>query len=208
MQYHLNRSAWHPSHPIERLIREISKHGPHAVNGHIGQEFYEDKPFKLTEKVEGRTVFGWKPTAQRKSNLPSFHVVVLVGARSEKGHVYFIDPLDGSDPKNIETQIIYVMSYERLKSVIANLTGMKWKTKQGKVIFDDPEEGENNYALHGKTIEVQHPMSSIPMPAVRDIEGLRIHDQSLFLKIFSYLHPKELAVAANVSRAWRELVSS
>jgi hypothetical protein len=50
---------------------------------------------------------------------------VVVGARvlggAIGGLVYYVDPLDGSHPDNVEQQKIYVMSYRGFTEKIANL---------------------------------------------------------------------------------------
>lgn len=145
--YRIQISPWHPEQPIECLIQEMQLHGPHLVRGHIGQLYYEEPPFQLNNCIEERPIFGWKSNAKRKEML-SYHVVVLVGAKvtdDTKGYVYFIDPLDGSDP-DPKTQKVYMISYERLKSIIAPLDGFRMQTKEGAPTFLQQQEGGNNYA--------------------------------------------------------------
>jgi hypothetical protein len=147
----LQHSSWHPLRPIEALIEQLRLRGPHLVSGTLGRPYYQDPPFELPARMEGRPVFGWKENAQRldrEGPLP-FHVVVIVGAKiiDGKGRVYFIDPRDGSDPKDMTTQQIYVISYERLRSSIATLFGTQWKTDDGQYRFKEIKAGMNDYAL-------------------------------------------------------------
>ncbi|MEI6243014.1 MAG: hypothetical protein WCP39_06390 [Chlamydiota bacterium] len=149
--YGCKLSPWHPEKPIDVLIEQLQLHGPHFVEGRLGSSFYEENPFQLSQKIEGRPVFGWKPNAKRiNEDSLEFHVVVIVGAKvdNEKKFVYFIDPQDGSDPSNITTQKIYIISYERFRSSICNLFGMQLKTLDGKIAFEDVGKETNNYALY------------------------------------------------------------
>lgn len=141
--YGLKISPWNPDQPIERLIEQLTLYGPHVVLGYIGQEYYQEKPFELAEKVAGKAIYGWKPNTPREGS-SLYHAVLLVGARSDKKVIYFIDPLDGSDPKNLESQRIYVMSYEKLKSYIANLDNSQYRDKNNNIKITE----EHNYALY------------------------------------------------------------
>lgn len=160
--YGLQRSLWHPTQPITALMEQLRQYGPHVVKGTFGQFFYQDPPFRLSVKVEGRSVFGWRPDAKRKDLGESQHAVTVIGARSDSGHVYFIDPLDGSDPRNPETQKIYVMSYEKFKAFLANLYDARMRTESGEIVFTDPQERENCYALHARS----KPSLSSGIPAI------------------------------------------
>lgn len=147
--YGCKPSPWHPEQPFETLIEQLKSHGPHVLTGKFGQMYYEEKPFRLEQTIEGRPVFGWKPTFKRKE-LSDHHMIVIVGAKTdkEKKTIYFLDTLDSSDPKEITTQKIYVMSFDRLKLSIATLSGIQRQQPDGKIVFDKMEKGMNSYALH------------------------------------------------------------
>ncbi len=147
--YDCKPSPWHPEQPLKSLVEQLKNHGPHVLTGKFGQMYYKEHPFQLDQKIEGRPLFGWKPDSKRKELL-DHHLIVIVGAKidKEKQHVYFLDPLDSSDPKDITTQKIYVMSFDRLKLSIADLSGIQRRTLDGEVVFDPMEKGINNYALH------------------------------------------------------------
>lgn len=148
--YGAKKSSWHPSQPFEKFVAELKQHGCHFVVGRYGHSYYKKEPFKWGE-LEGRSVFGWKPDAERKDdNSGISHTIVIVGATYINGKelIFFVDPKDGSDPKDIKTQKIYVMSYNRLKETIADLFCLEYKDENDKVTFKEPSEGENNYALH------------------------------------------------------------
>lgn len=121
--YKLSESPWHPSQPISSLISALESCGPHYVKGLFGKAFYKSAPLAMKDKVQGRTAWYWPTGAERIEDNKS-HSVVIVGAReggTSGGYVYFVDPLDGSDPSNPEQQRIYVMSYKRLCESIINL---------------------------------------------------------------------------------------
>lgn len=162
----LKMSTWHPSQPVSSLIQEIDENGPLKVTGQFGMEFYEEKPFHLTDmeetlkdKVQGRSLWGWSLGAKRMLKLMGdFHVIVIVGARSgmigakKIEHVYFIDPLDPSDPKKPESQKIYVMSFEKFRDGICDINCRQLRDQEtGENVFFEPaKEGmPNEYALHG-----------------------------------------------------------
>jgi hypothetical protein len=126
--YNLKGSTWIPRDPIQVLTQEIDAHGPLMVAGLFGKEFYADPPFALTEKVASKTIYGWSPQAARIPQ-PRVHVVVLVGARKNPDLVYFVDPRDGSDPQNPDSQIVYAMSYRRVQESICNHLMLQMKSK-------------------------------------------------------------------------------
>lgn len=145
-KYGARKSSWHPAQSIQKLIEQLQLHGPHLIKGNVGRAYYEDDPFELRQKIQGRSVFGWKPGAKRRDESGT-HVVVIVGADEKR--VYYVDPMDGSDPEDIEAQIIYTISYERLQMSICNLIGIEvLNRKQNQPAFEPQLEEENNYALY------------------------------------------------------------
>jgi hypothetical protein len=142
------RSSWHPEQPVEALINELQLHHQLFVNGNIGKTYYME-PAIVAEKIQGRTVFGWKPNALRNDSIGFTHAVVLIGAKVEdkKGYVYFVDPQDGSSPKDPTVRKVYKTSYERLKSTISNLWNQQQRDSTGKPVFQPVEDGVGNYAM-------------------------------------------------------------
>ncbi len=116
--YGLKISSWHPSQPFKSLLEELRTKGPLAVQGAFGSPLYLCPATKLEAKVGGRDIYGWPENSFRNSYNVSWHMILLVGAATMgcKNLVYFIDPLDESDPKHPEKQRVYVMSYKRLTS--------------------------------------------------------------------------------------------
>ncbi|MCE5318881.1 MAG: hypothetical protein LLG04_16155 [Parachlamydia sp.] len=147
-------SPWKPSDPIEVLMKEIKTHGPLVVCGNLGQPYHREPAFQLSQKLNGRSVWGWKP---QKGQGPTQavttaygregHAVVIIGARAVKGHegyVLFIDPRDGSDPADPEQQRIYIMSLDRLRRGICSLWQEHMWDNDLNPIFSDT----CNYALY------------------------------------------------------------
>lgn len=149
--YKVRKSPWHPLQPIEKLIENLNLYGPHLVIGKFGQNFYQTEAIKLPETIAGRTILGWPGHVTRiNENEAAFHAVVIVGAtvKEEERCVYFVDPLDGSDPSDINTQKIYEISYQELTTSIANSLGIQQRTSTGSNIFLPMEDRENKYALY------------------------------------------------------------
>jgi hypothetical protein len=148
-QYALTKSPWHPSLPVESLIQHLRAKGPHVVSGTIGQPYYKDVPHKV-EEIQGKSIYGWKPGAETQS-LSETHCVTIIGAR-KKGkdeRVYFIDPLDGSDPEKPGQQKIYTISYKNFVKKVANWGGMQFRTSEGEIGREDLNpSGENNYGVY------------------------------------------------------------
>jgi hypothetical protein len=146
--YGCKESPWHPELPLEMLIKEIELFGPHLIQGYFGQCYYQDDPKPLKDKIEGRTVFAWKPDSKRKDVIET-HCILVVGADAEKKLVYYIDPHDGSKPGDVTTQKVYAMSDKRLRSSITSLSGLSWKIQDTlEPIFEPRQIGRNNYALY------------------------------------------------------------
>ena len=116
--YNLHVSSWMPTQPFESLAAEIQRHGPLIVFGTFGRSFYEVPPKKLEKTINNRDIYGWSKTDKKIPGTLMIHAVLLVGAEKIKNRqlVYYIDPIDPSDPSHRETQRIYAMSYERFSS--------------------------------------------------------------------------------------------
>jgi hypothetical protein len=111
-------SSWHPSQPIGHLIAELQKRGPLVVGGCFGALHYAVPARNLGKQIGERAVYGWIKTDPKNKNHVTGHVILLVGAEntSTRELVYYIDPIDESDPSHPEKRRIYCMSYERLTS--------------------------------------------------------------------------------------------
>lgn len=116
--YNLRLSPWHPSQPITDLIKELSLKGPLIVGGCFGTSHYSIPPRVLEKTLEGRAVYGWVKMDPKNTEPATAHSILLVGAEKTETRqfVYYIDPIDDSDPTHPENQRIFCMSYERLTS--------------------------------------------------------------------------------------------
>lgn len=141
-KYGLKYASWRPSDPIERLIESIRDNGPHHVGTTLNSRSYKSAPFCLKDKIGGRKIYGWKPGTPKGERSNFGTTILLVGAKKENGTelVYFIDAEDGSDPKDVEKQKIYVVSYKTLRENMCDLYGTR-----ANVGFETPLP----HALHG-----------------------------------------------------------
>jgi hypothetical protein len=133
----------------EELIRQIKEHGPQIIIGYFGKLNYQQAPLPFTthEKEINHPIYFWKPKSERDIIIGIFHIVVIVGAGKETGQdlVYFIDPLDDSDPDQPEKRPLYVISYKRLRTDIANLDNIHYKSANDK----EPKFFENTaYSIY------------------------------------------------------------
>lgn len=153
-KYGLQYSSWHPSQGIQKLMIEIERHGPHFVGGWLGENSYQDQPFQLKDKIQGRCIFGWKPNAVRHK-APEPHAIVIVGAEilGSKEYIYFLDPNNGSDPASLESQRIYKISYQKLLQSIHDLRGyIFYETNPASaadttLVLSSILDGTNYYAI-------------------------------------------------------------
>jgi hypothetical protein len=146
--FKLQRSEWHPSHPITSLMEQLRQHGPHVVCGKLGKLYYEADPIRLSGNVAGRPLFGWQPGTGMKPE-GNTHAVVVVGAKSDQELVYFIDPMDGSDPADPQTQKIYVMSYKAFRNRLCDLfSNMLFKEDAATGLREPVFIQGNPFALH------------------------------------------------------------
>ena len=113
----------------------------------------------VQDKVQERSLWGWRPNATRRQGAEINHSVVLVGARDEWlgskkiEHIYYIDPNDPSDPENVESQRIYVMSLGSFRDRIFNLAAQQMRSlRTNEVTFEVAKDGApNNYAVYDDT---------------------------------------------------------
>lgn len=140
-KYGLQKTSWCPTRVIEELIYELEQNGPLFIGGAFGKHVYIDEPFKMNQKIGGRDIYAWRPGANRNDIMFSAHAVLLIGAKKvqDKSYVYFIDSEDHSDPKDIESQKIYMISY---KNLILNISDLHGRIR--------PNSSANiGYAYHG-----------------------------------------------------------
>ncbi|MGK0183585.1 MAG: hypothetical protein ACI9YB_002902 [Halioglobus sp.] len=143
--YGLKESSWHPSREVDDLIEQIRESGPHKVSGKFGKMFYEEDAALQPRSCGSYNLYAWKKGSTRKE-LNKTHSIVIIGAskRAPGGLVYFLDPLDESDPAKPFERPVYVMSYNRLKTDIATSLGELLKDESGETIYSD----RVGYAFH------------------------------------------------------------
>jgi hypothetical protein len=109
-----------PSSSISDLVGFLKTNGPFAAHGWYGKSQYLTPPqlYASLSKLGERDVFAWKPGAQRADKSSFAHCVTVVGAMATsdvKGIVFFVDPIEGSDPSDHTTEKVYAISYDNFK---------------------------------------------------------------------------------------------
>ncbi|MCB1114754.1 MAG: hypothetical protein KDK62_08355 [Chlamydiia bacterium] len=124
-KYGLKKATWRPKDGGEALIRTLKENGPMLVGGQLGREVYVDSPIEVVDDFAGRKVWAWKVGAKRIENVIVGHNVVIVGAKKvqDKVNVFFIDPVDPSDPQDLSKQKVYKISFDNLKKYLADVQG-------------------------------------------------------------------------------------
>jgi len=117
-KYGLEISSWSPQQPIEKLIAELESRGPLGIGGYFGISHYANPPKKLERKIEGRGIYGWAKNAPKHVDPVNGHMILIVAAEKtpQKQLVYYIDPIDDSDPNDPSKQRIFVTNYSSLTS--------------------------------------------------------------------------------------------
>jgi hypothetical protein len=128
---------WHPTAHPSVLARELQQKKCIYVKGLFGKTMYVAPPENFLAPYQGQPVFGWRPGAERRPNMP-FHSIVLIGIKlnddPRKSVVYFVDPLDGSNPRDPSQQRVYAMSYQRLITDIGDLANHNY-TDKGEITY-------------------------------------------------------------------------
>lgn len=153
--YGLEISSWTPHQPIDALIKELQLRGPLFVLANLGKGVYIDDPIPLRDKIEGRTIFGWKPNAVRKEE---GHAIVIIGAEAinNKGYIYFLDPSSVSIDRN--SQEIFKASYERLLSSVLDL-----HHKRNELIQEESKQDNANLAPSSNEYALYRPKNNTPI---------------------------------------------
>lgn len=145
--FDLDFALWKPTHPFPVLLSLLKQHGPLGITGSFGVESYQCAPKRLEEKWGDREVCAWPPGSPRKESELLGHAVTIIGALSGPetaggGYIYFLDPINASDPANPLLDKIYKISYKNLQANAEPLsyrfavggkeghaTGFAWKRK-------------------------------------------------------------------------------
>lgn len=115
-RYGLDVSSWHPQQPFLDLQQSLERQGPLAVGGCFGRAHYLMEPKMMGRTIADRPIYFWSKSDPRNPGRVTGHMILLVGAErvDSRELVYYLDPMDESDPHHPEKQRIYAMSYERL----------------------------------------------------------------------------------------------
>jgi len=120
--YGLKKSFWSPCQSIDMLINSLKKQGPLVVAGFFGNPMYSEEPTKMKMSFKGLSFFSWRPGTRVKDKAIG-HVITIIGAQKlGTGLVFYVDPVDSSDPKKTQAQKIYVISYKALIENVVNLS--------------------------------------------------------------------------------------
>lgn len=139
------KSKWSALNEISELQSCLKDEGAILARGYYGRCYYS-KPASVVETIEQKPIYGWKPTDRLPADHPQFlsgyHAIVIIGTDTvgpKGGYVYFVDPLDGSDPQNPLQRKIYKISYQSLTSQVVDLVGIK---------CPPPKRSSHQYALY------------------------------------------------------------
>lgn len=106
-----------PSAPkIDDLIAFLKQNGPFTAAGHYGLACYVDKPepYAGLPSIGDRAVYAWKKGAMRVPIGKTLHVITVIGTKkysSDTGLVFFLDPIDKSDPADRSLEKVYATSF-------------------------------------------------------------------------------------------------
>jgi hypothetical protein len=144
--YGFKLAAWHPNKPIEILEGILYAHGPLLIFGSIGRAYYEQEPTLVPNSeinaAIGQSIYGWKKGDAKREKTEG-HAVIVIGAQKDGnkgGNIYFVDPLDESDPQATEPRPIYVWPYSKfIKKVglyFSSIQNVEDLTNQGAYYWD------------------------------------------------------------------------
>jgi hypothetical protein len=101
----------------EKLVAFLKSHGPFSVLGFYGSSRYLEKPAPWASfpKLGERDVYAWKKGAARSEKLQLAHSVTIVAAKvlaSGSGLVFYVDPVDSSDPRDHTSERVFAISFQ------------------------------------------------------------------------------------------------
>ncbi len=108
----------YPYSTFEKLENSLQENGPLVAVGRMGPNFYTGEPFELRDKVDGYSVFGWKPNTTKATS--DCADVILLGTRKvqSKEYIYYTQATEFSGSETIKVfgpskdGRIFVMTYE------------------------------------------------------------------------------------------------
>jgi len=137
-------SRWTSSQPIDKLQECLKLEGALIVGGLFGKSLYSGTP-SIVKEINKHPIYSWKSSDRRSESeqeKANRHAIVVIGVEkggNKGGFVYFVDPIDGSDPQDPLQRKIYVISYENFITHIGQFLGTSYQYS---------EESSFAYALH------------------------------------------------------------
>lgn len=116
-KYALTPSSWTPTQPFINLLIALRTHGPMAISGKIGCQYYTEPPRLSQNTITGLdTPYYYFPKGSTRKDNPDMHAIILIGAEKKGSQelVYFIDPMDESELS--PTRKVYVSTYSTITS--------------------------------------------------------------------------------------------
>ena len=109
---------------IQALIAQL-KISPFIVSAKLGPEVYTDAPFELKNKINGISVYGWKPGSKLKETTDKCFFVLGAEVRDDKELVYYAcaqrDRLEfGNYRRYPADQKIYVITLKRFQKSVTH----------------------------------------------------------------------------------------
>lgn len=109
---------WNPKMDHSTLLISLQKYRFLFAQGYFGKRNYWDEP--LETQLSNYTIASWKNGTHKIEALKS-HSIVVFGMETKNGRILYVDPENGSDPKN-PTHTLYAMEY---KFFCENVTPIK-----------------------------------------------------------------------------------
>lgn len=138
--YGFTPSEFSPESGIDSLLKSLRKEGALILSGHLGRPFYEGKPAKSKTQLGEHNLYYYKRESYRVCDPDIGHTILVIGAKKivtptkNLEYVYYLDPQDG-DFENQKNRKVYMMSYERLASSIANIDNHPGASSPGPFAF-------------------------------------------------------------------------
>jgi len=155
---------------IEALKAQIN-FSPFIVCAKLGPEIYTDAPFKLKDKVDGISVYGWKSGSSRNEGGPKCLFVLGAEIRDEKELVYYASAQHDRSSnfrRNPTDEKVYVVTLKRFQEAVTQFGFPDKETLKPftpplrfSVSFSTPQEGLTFWEKLWFTKFLEFPIKSI-----------------------------------------------
>lgn len=107
---------------IQKLIALLET-SPFIFAATLGPKVYTEDPFELKDKVNGISVYGWKPDSNRQETTPKCFFILGAQVRDERELVYYASAqgdtlLRGNFRRDPTDDKIYVVSFRRFQESV------------------------------------------------------------------------------------------